>query len=164
MKLINPMHKPDLPCTMLFQPSGLIDFPNSVEVFDALSATGSGVGNGSNSIRSALGEYFERRHFYREILSKAGALNESLTNAEVDSFTGAFVQTASNGISIAALESYKFFMSEVVRVSDFSSCFIPTVCLSLSSRGLESDTFIYPQRDTCGCSFHWRSEVAFLGR
>lgn len=164
MKLINPMHKPDLPGTMLFQPSGLIDFPSSVEVFDALSATGSGVGIGSNSIKSAMGEYFERRHFYREILStRRGVLNESLTDAEVDSFTGAFVQTACNGVSIAALESYQFFVSEVVRASDFSSCFIPTVCLSLSSRGLESDTFICPKRDTCGCSFHWRSEVAFLG-
>lgn len=164
MQLNNPMQKPDLPGGLLFQPAGLIGFPNSVEVSDALSATGSGVGGGSNSVKAALGEYFERRHFYREIFSKKrGVLNESLTCAEVDSFTGAFVQMASNGISIGELRNYHFSLTEVLRTSDFSKCFIPTVCISLSGQGLADDSVICPKRDTCGCSFHWSPDLAFLG-
>lgn len=70
MKIINSMQKPDLPGTLLLQPAGLLALPNAAEVSDVLSVNGSGVGGGSNSIKTALGEYFERRHFYREILSK----------------------------------------------------------------------------------------------
>lgn len=63
MKLINAMHKPDLPGTLLFQPACILTLPNSVEVSDSLAVNGSGVGGGSNSIKTALGEYFERRRF-----------------------------------------------------------------------------------------------------
>ncbi|PMX15651.1 microcin B17-processing protein McbD [Pseudomonas sp. MPR-R2A7] len=158
------MQKPDLPGSLLFQPAGLLALPNSVEVSDALSVNGSGVGEGSNSIKTALGEYFERRHFYREILSsKQGFLNESLRDAEVDSFVGAFIQTASKSVSIREVENHKFTLSKVVRALDFSTCFIPTICISLSSHRLEDDNFIYPLRDTCGCSFHWCPNFAFLG-
>ncbi|AOE69057.1 microcin B17-processing protein McbD [Pseudomonas fluorescens] len=164
MKVINSMQKPDLPGSLLFQPAGLLALPNSVEVSDALSVNGSGVGEGSNSIKTALGEYFERRHFYREILSsKQGFLNESLRDAEVDSFVGAFIQTASKSVSIREVENHKFTLSKVVRALDFSTCFIPTICISLSSHRLEDDNFIYPLRDTCGCSFHWCPNFAFLG-
>lgn len=164
MKVNNPMQKPDLPGSLLFQPAGLLALPNSVEVSDALSVNGSGVGEGSNSIKTALGEYFERRHFYREILSsKQGFLNESLRDAEVDSFVGAFIQTAAKRVSIREVENHKFTLSKVVRALDFSTCFIPTICISLSSHRLEDDNFIYPLRDTCGCSFHWCPNFAFLG-
>jgi ribosomal protein S12 methylthiotransferase accessory factor YcaO len=164
MKIINSMQKPDLPGTLLLQPAGLLALPNAAEVSDVLSVNGSGVGGGSNSIKTALGEYFERRHFYREILSKKkGVLGEFLTDTEVASFTGAFRQTASSRISIEALEAHRFTLSQVVRTLDFSTCFIPTICISLSSHGLQNDNFIYPRRDTCGCSFHWRADFAFLG-
>lgn len=164
MKVINLMQKPDLPGSLLFQPAGLLALPHSVEVSDALSVNGSGVGGGSNSIKTALGEYFERRHFYREILSsKYGFLSESLTGAEVNSFARAFIQTASRKVSIREVEAHKFTLSKVVRALDFSMCLIPTVCISLSSYGLDDDNFIYPLRDTCGCSFHWCPNLAFLG-
>ncbi len=164
MKLINAMHKPDLPGKILFQPAGILTLPSSTEVSDSQFVNGSGVGGGSNSIKTALGEYFERRHFYREIISdRRGCLNETLVVHEVFSFVKVFTQTSVNVISADEIEQYKFALSEVVRASDFSRCLIPTVCISLSSHGLGEDSFIYPLRDTCGCSFHWRSDVALLG-
>lgn len=164
MKFINAMQKPDLPGMLLLQPAGLVALPSSVEVSDAFSVNGSGVGGGANSIKIGLGEYFERRHFYREVLSRrCGFLSESLTQGEIDSFTGAFVQTCSKKILARAIEEHEFYLSKVVRSLDFSTCFIPTVCISLSSVGLENDNFLYPLRDTCGCSFHWRTDVSFLG-
>lgn len=163
MKLNNLMHKPDLPGMLLFQPAALRVMPNSVEVSDTLSVTGSGVGSGSNSIKTAMGEYFERRHFYREVLSRRrGFLKEFLTREEVSGFANAFAQTSSRKSSAKEIENHEFYVSEVVRGRDFSTCFIPTVCISLSSHGLECDSRLYPLRDTCGCSFHWNKDVAFL--
>lgn len=164
MKLVNAMQKPDLPGALLFQPAGLLYLPNSVEVSDALSVNGSGVGGGARSIKTALGEYFERRHFYREVLSiKCGFLSDSLTRAEVDGFASALTQTASRLISIEEVKKHHFSLTQVMRASDFSECLIPTVCISLSAHGLEKDNFLYPLRDTCGCSFYWNVDVAFLG-
>lgn len=164
MKLINAMNKPDLPGTVLFQPACILTLPHSVEVSDAFSVNGSGIGGGSNSIKTALGEYFERRHFYREVVSiKRGCLGETLADHEICSFSKALVQTASKKTSCAEVEGYEFFLSEVVRASDFSKCFIPTACISLSSYRLGKDSLFYPLRDTCGCSFHWNPNIAFFG-
>lgn len=164
MKLVNAMQKPDLPGILLLQPAGLLSLPNSVEVSDALSVNGSGVGGGARSIKAALGEYFERRHFYREIIStRNGVLNESLTKIEVDSFACALTQTASKLVSADEIEKHQFSLTRVMRASDFSECFIPTITISLSAYGLAEDNFLYPLRDTCGCSFHWDLNVAFLG-
>lgn len=151
MKLVNAMQKPDLPGILLLQPAGLLSLPNSVEVSDALSVNGSGVGGGARSIKAALGEYFERRHFYREIIStRNGVLNESLTKIEVDSFACALTQTASKLVSADEIEKHQFSLTRVMRASDFSECFIPTITISLSAYGLAEDNFLYPLRDTCG--------------
>ncbi|VVN59485.1 hypothetical protein PS687_03380 [Pseudomonas fluorescens] len=164
MKIINAINDPDVPGMMLFQPAGVLQLPNSVEISDAQSVNGSGVGGGSNSIKTAIGEYFERRHFYREVVSnKRGCLGGSLRTHEVKSFAKAFFQTGCKSDCNPEIENYPFALSEVVRISDLSPCFIPTVCMSLSSYGLEQDSLFYPLRDTCGCSFHWCSEFAFLG-
>ncbi|MFL1491335.1 YcaO-like family protein [Pseudomonas antarctica] len=164
MKLVNGMQKPDLPDTILFQPAGVLTLPNAVEVSDSLSVNGSGVGGGSNSVKTALGEYFERRHFYREVISeRRGCLNESLAENEVCRFAQAFLQTASRKVSVREIETYEFALTEVLRTSDFTQCFIPTVCISLSSHSTGQDSVFYPLRDTCGCSFHWNSDFALLG-
>lgn len=164
MKLINVMQYPDLPRTLLFQPAGVLMLPNSAEVSDFLAVNGSGVGGGAKSIKTALGEYFERRHFYREILpEKRGLLGESLTECEVESFAIAFTQTAPLIKSVEEIQQYEFALTEVLRGHDFSKCFIPSACISLSPHGLDKDNSLYPLRDTCGCSFHWQSDVAFLG-
>lgn len=164
MKLINEMHKPDLPGVLLFQPAGMLGLPSAVEISDFLSVNGSGVGGGSNSIKTAIGEHFERRHFYREVFSKKrGFLSETLSESEALGFAEAFVQTSNKKVSLADIGGYKFALSQVVRASDFSTCFIPTACISLSSYNLGDDSVLYPLRDTCGCSFHWCADIAFLG-
>lgn len=164
MKLTNDMCSPYLPRMLVFQPAGLIDFPSSVDVSDTCSVVGSGIGNGSNSIKTALGEYFERRHFYREVFpEKKGRLEISLTEREVKGFSKVFSQTALKEMCAKVIEGHEFSLSKVLRASDFSECYIPTVCLSLSARWLEEDVLFYPHKDTCGCSFHWDLEVAFWG-
>ncbi|OIN45833.1 microcin B17-processing protein McbD [Pseudomonas azotoformans] len=164
MKLINGMHNPDLPGIILFQPAGILGLPSSVEISDFLSVNGSGVGGGSNSIKTATGEYFERRHFYREVLAKErGCLSESLSGSESLGFAEAFIQTANKKTTLAEVSAHRFALSQVARASDFSTCFIPTVCISLSSHSVGDDNVFYPLRDTCGCSFHWCPNTAFLG-
>lgn len=129
MNLFNLMGKPGLPNIVAFQPAGLLGFPNSVEVTDRWSNTGSGVGGGANSIRTALGEYFERRHFYKEIVSKDCALlSEFLREDEVDCFVKVFLQTSSRKISssgvknigLKCLKWFAFLISQPVIFQLFS--------------------------------------------
>lgn len=164
MKLLNKTLDPMLPGLIQFQPAGLLALPNTVEASDSMSVIGSGVGGGAISIKAGIGEYFERRHFYREIVSGGrGRLGESLSRKEVSSFANAFVQTASNRPSVKEIYHYEFALTEVFRSRDFSSCLIPSVCISLSSHALGNDGLFYPLRDTCGCSFHWNLEDSYLG-
>lgn len=164
MKLINGMHNPDLPGVILFQPACVLGLPSSVEISDFLSVNGSGVGGGSNSIKTATGEYFERRHFYREVVAKErGCLSKYLSESEARGFADAFTQTANKKTSLAEVDGHSFALSQVLRASDFSACFIPTACISLSSHSVGDDSWLYPLRDTCGCSFHWCPDIAFLG-
>lgn len=164
MMLYNPSHHPALPGAMICQPACLLSFPSSVEVDDSWLNGGSGVGHGSSSIKSGLGEYFERRHFYMEVKSGAvGDINFSLSKSEADKFLYAFSQTNSNNLTSAQLSSHLFNLVQVYRTSDFSSCYVPTACVSLNYRGIESENVIYPLRDTCGCSFHWSFEKAAFG-
>ncbi|UII69571.1 YcaO-like family protein [Pseudomonas sp. HN11] len=164
MKLINGMHNPDLPGVILFQPAGVLGLPCSVEISDFLSVNGSGVGGGSHSIKTATGEYFERRHFYREVVAKErGCLSKYLSESEARGFAEAFTQTANKKTSLAEVGEHRFALSQVLRASDFSACFIPTACISLSSHSVGDDNWLYPLRDTCGCSFHWGPDIAFLG-
>jgi len=53
-----------MPGALICQPACILSFPTSVEVEDSWLNRGAGIGSGSSSIKSALGEYFERRHFY----------------------------------------------------------------------------------------------------
>ncbi|BCX67474.1 YcaO-like family protein [Pseudomonas izuensis] len=164
MILYNPPHFPTLPGALICQPACLLSFPSSVEVEDSWLNGGSGIGNGSSSIKSALGEYFERRHFYMEVKSDTvGDINFSLRAEEADQFLYAFSQTNDSNLTSAQLSSHLFNLTKVYRTSDFSSCYIPTACISLNYRGIESENVIYPLRDTCGCSFHWSFEKAAFG-
>jgi ribosomal protein S12 methylthiotransferase accessory factor YcaO len=148
---------------MWCHPPCIFDFPFCTEIGDQWGSIGSGIGTSSTSIKTGLGEYFERRHFYLEILSDSfSTLEDSLTPKEVDSFRKAFSQTAAKNINLADLTGRKFNMTTAIRISDFSCCSIPTVCISLTHNNSDDDK-IYPSRDTCGCSFHWNPELAILG-
>lgn len=155
---------PSLPGELWYQPPCVFDFPFCVEVGDQWHTTGSGIGTSSTSIKTAIGEYFERRHFYLEILpDTSSSLEKSLGSAEVEKFINAFGQTAAPDTTLINIASRKFNMSSAFRISDFSECFIPTICISLTHYGNERDNSVYPSRDTCGCSFHWNSKSAIFG-
>jgi hypothetical protein len=164
MNILSHCANPALPGEIWLQPPCVFDFPFSVEVGDQWRTIGSGVGSSSTSIKTALGEYFERRHFYLEILHDSSSnLERCLTPIEVEKFIKAFSQTASPNTDLNDLASRQFNMNSVIRTSDFSECAIPTICISLTHRGNDDDNSIYPSRDTCGCSFHRNSESAIFG-
>lgn len=163
MNLCN-RHNPGLPGTLIFQPAGDLTLPDSVETADQWSIAGSGIGTGTPSVVTALGEYFERRHFYREITPDLHAtLGHSLTTDEICRLVYALEQTSERTLTAAQIKKHSFNLSKVYRTSDFTHCHIPTVLLSLSYHLLEGDTVFYPRRDTCGCSFHWRAEHGISG-
>ncbi|MDD2102400.1 YcaO-like family protein [Pseudomonas putida] len=164
MILNNSSHYSILPGTLICQPSCVLSFPSSVEVEDSWLNGGSGVGDGSSSIKAAIGEYFERRHFYMEVMPNVvGNINHSLTSVEAEKFVFAFSQTNDNDLTSAQLFSHSYNLTKVSRTSDFSICHIPTACISLNYHKIESENPIYPLRDTCGCSFHWCFESASFG-
>ncbi|SCZ09933.1 YcaO-like family protein [Pseudomonas sp. NFACC37-1] len=147
-----------------YQPANLLTFPSTVEITDPWENGGSGVGNGSHALRSAVGEFFERQHFYVDVVPDLrSGLSYSLSEAEVSKFTQAFSQTKKQHIAQSALSAHQYNLSQVFRLSDLSSCYIPTACITLSSVRTETENVIYPLRDTCGCAFGWHPEHAILG-
>jgi len=164
MNIINNGQNPSYPRELWCQPPCILDFPFSVEVRDDWLTVGSGIGIASTALTTAIGEYFERRHFYLEVNADTTmTLEQGLGSAEAGKFLAAFAQTATDKASELNLADHAFNMSKVIRISDCSACHIPTICISLSHYGNEGDNSIYPSRDTCGCSFHNKYESAFLG-
>lgn len=154
---------PSLPEVLFYQPPCVKGFPSNVEVSDAWAKIGSGAGNEIHSLQAALGEYFERRHFYMEVFPELySTLTEHLDKNETAKFVKAFKQTAGPEYSNADLQSHIYGLSKVTRLSDFSSSYIPTATISISYNN-NNDHLIYPSRDTCGCSFHWSAQEAIFG-
>jgi len=153
-----------LPTHIVYQPSCLTHMPPCVEINDVWGNGGSGIGQGSRAMATALGEYFERRHFYMEIIPDAsGRLDESLTKKEAQKFYDAFAQTCRAGLKTTNSRKHRFNLTKVYRTSDFSCCYIPSALLSLGDHLIENDSQFYPLRDTCGCSFHRSPELAIFG-
>jgi hypothetical protein len=152
-----------LPSKCVLQPAGFSHFPPSVEVSDQWNNGGSGISN-ANASHAALGEYFERRHFYMEIFPEhSGLLETDLSPTEVEKFVHAFRQTADRETNGKEIRQHTFSLSKAYRCEDFSACYIPSACLSLSAHTIGSDSWIYPLRDTCGCCFHSDPILAMLG-
>jgi len=154
----------DQPTTALFQPALLRHHPHVVEIGDFWGRYGSGIGLGNSAALSSLGEYYERRHFFSEVSShRKSLLSDTLEDQETTNFTRAFQQTMLSSKTPDSLYSHMFHKTSVKRLSDFSNCEIPTVCISISPTNLGNDNRFHPVRDTCGCSFHWNLENAILG-
>ncbi|MHC8309059.1 YcaO-like family protein [Pseudomonas sp. GT1P32] len=164
MNIHNQNNTSSLPNSIVYQPSCLTSIPTSAETNDSWGNGGSGIGTGSEAIRAALGEYFERRHFYMEVMPDlTGRLDLSMFKTECRDFCKALYQTCEGNKPLDDILNHQFQLSEVYRASDFSQCHVPTACISLSAHKTESDSTIYPLRDTCGCSFHWDPMIAIFG-
>jgi hypothetical protein len=164
MKINNDSQNPTYPTKLWYQPPCIFDFPFSVEVSDDWLTVGSGIGGASAALTTAIGEYFERRHFYLEVSSNTTmTLERAVGTVEARKFIKAFGQTRTKRNTTQALSNHVFNMSDAIRISDCSACKIPTICISLSYYGNDRDNDIYPSRDTCGCSFHSNYESALLG-
>lgn len=154
----------DQPTTALFQPALLRHHPHVVEIGDYWGRYGSGIGLGSTAGFSGLGEYYERRHFFSEVSShRTALLHETLDPRETLDFSMALQQTMISSEDPESLAKHHFKKTAVKRLSDFSDCEIPTVCLSISPHNLQTDNNFHPVRDTCGCSFHSSLEKSIFG-
>lgn len=152
------------PNTVYFQPSGTSSIPSSVEMSDRWLNTGSGIGEGSTASTTALGEYYERRHFASEVVTNSlSKLGEMHTDEETSTLTNALFQTMQGAGSKSTIINHLFNTTTVIRTIDFTSTRIPTILLTLNTHQNTKDNFFYPHRDTCGCSFHWKAELSILG-
>ncbi|PWB35884.1 hypothetical protein DCO48_00045 [Pseudomonas sp. SDI] len=152
------------PDYLFFQPNALRSLPSSIDTGSKWQIHGSGVGWGSKSIASAMGEFIERRHFYLDIArEKSGTLQDALTSAEANEFVSAFLQTSRTETTKEKIRAHAFQLTKAWRTKDWSPCFIPSVCLSLTPVTGDSDNNYYPNRDTCGCSLHWSAKHSIQG-
>jgi ribosomal protein S12 methylthiotransferase accessory factor YcaO len=93
MNIIDIDKHSSLPSSLFYQPPCFRGFPFNVEVSDTWSKIGSGAGDEVSAPQAALGEYFERRHFYMEVFpEKRSTLKKILNRSEAESFIKAFTQ------------------------------------------------------------------------
>lgn len=164
MNILSSAQSGALPSFLFHQPACVKPFPHVVEVGDPWGRIGSGIGDEETAALTAVGEYFERRHFYMEVCEeKRGRLSEAMGASESSVFIDAFLQTSAVPKTRSEVDYHKFGLTTAYRTSDFSACYIPTVTLNLTPRKSDSDNQFFPQRDTCGCSFHVSSESAIFG-
>ncbi|EBP9405977.1 microcin B17 processing protein McbC, partial [Salmonella enterica] len=85
------------PATMVMSPKLNRNMPTFSQVWDYERITpASAAGETLQSIQGAIGEYFERRHFFNEIVACGEkTLNEMMTPPAAKAFTEAFIQTSS---------------------------------------------------------------------
>lgn len=113
----------------------------------------SGVGATVKSIQGAIGEYFERRHFFNEVstVSKK-TLHEMMPSLSADAFLSALRQTSS--ASTEQLRNHRFSTVRAFNAFTLEQVEIPAVLVALDNISVCHDLDFYPCRDTCGCSCH----------
>lgn len=139
------------------QPSIYSALPITVEFFDNNEIIGSSAGYSSSTVKPAIGEYIERKHFYNEITHDTKCRLDSSNS----SFLYAFDQMKSD--KTADTSSHCFHMNHAINMTTGENCNIPSICLSMNDKYLHSDKCFMPVRDTCGNSFHWSLKNAVQG-
>lgn len=163
MNIYNEIHQPTLPDFELIRPNAVTHLPHSVECGSRWRTYGSSSGWSTDVARCAIGEHFERKHFYLDIpVHDTNRLDDGLTPREFEEYAKAFSQTSISNTS-TSLQSHLFDRTNVYRVTNFTRCKIPTICLSISECRNVVDNQFYPMRDTCGCSAHITVDDAVLG-
>ncbi|MEN4829592.1 YcaO-like family protein [Pseudomonas sp. P39-UII1] len=163
MNTYNEIHHASQADFQLIRPNAITQLPHSVECGSRWRTYGSSSGWSSDVQQSALGEHFERKHFYLDIpVNDKNRLSDSLTPQECGAFEEALSQTSTGGLK-TPLHLHLFDRTTVYRITDFTQCKVPTACISISECRDPIDNGFYPMRDTCGCSAHVSVEKAMLG-
>lgn len=120
MNFYNEIHHPTFTDFLLLRPSAVNHLPHSVECGSRWRTYGSSSGWSSDITDSALGEHFERKHFYLDIpVHDTCRLGDGLTTEECQAFTKAFSQTLISSEK-SSLQSHCFDRTTVYRVTDFT--------------------------------------------
>lgn len=163
MNIYNEIHSLARADFELHRPSAVTHFPHSVECGSRWHTYGSSSGWSASVATSAVGEHFERKHFYLDVpIHDRNKLGAGLTPDEIGALANAFSQTAMPDRK-NCLHSHTFDRTHVYRVRDLTKCAIPTALISITPCRNPIDNEIYPIRDTCGCSAHITVDRAILG-
>lgn len=151
------------PATMVMSPKLNRNMPAFSQVWDYERITPtSAAGETMKSIQGAIGEYFERRHFFNEIVADGEkTLYDMMSPHAADAFTRAFVQTSS--LAEDVVRTHQFKTTRAFNLFSLEKQEIPAVIIALDNITAASDLAIYPDRDTCGCSFHGNLNDAMDG-
>lgn len=151
------------PATMVMGPKLNTKMPTFSQVWDYERITpASAAGETLQSIQGAIGEYFERRHFFNEIVAGGEKkLDEMMVPSAADAFTKAFVQTSLQ--SKDEVRNHKFKTARAFNLFNLEKQEIPAVIVALDNITASNDLIFYPDRDTCGCSFHGNLNNAIEG-
>lgn len=151
------------PATMVMSPKLNRNMPTFSQVWDYERITPtSAAGETMKSIQGAIGEYFERRHFFNEIVANGEkTLYDMMSPHAADAFTRAFVQTSS--LAEDVVRTHQFKTTRAFNLFSLEKQEIPAVIIALDNITAASDLTIYPDRDTCGCSFHGNLNDAMDG-
>ncbi len=151
------------PGSFLMIPQVASRLPAVSEVFDGHRVPQtSAVGKGIESLRGAIGEFMERRHFYNEV--KMGAslkLSDMMEGDALSSFLNALRQTSVKGAP--AVEGHSFFTAQAFNLFSYVPTTVPAILISLTDKGAGEDPKFLPFRDTTGCSVHVDFETALNG-
>lgn len=142
------------PAKMVMSPKLNRNMPTFSQICDYERITpASAAGETLKSLQGAIGEYFERRHFFNEIVAGGEkSLYDMMSSAAADAFTEAFVQTSS--MNEGEVRTHKFKTARAFNLFSLESQEIPAVVIALDNITAADDLLFYPDRDTCGCSFH----------
>lgn len=151
------------PATMVMSPKLNRNMPAFSQVWDYERVTpASAAGETMKSIQGAIGEYFERRHFFNEIVAgPEKTLYEMMPPEAAGAFTEALLQTSSKGES--RVKNHQFKTVRAYNLFSLDKIEIPAVLVALDNITAAQDLEFYPDRDTCGCSFHGNLENAVEG-
>lgn len=118
-----------------------------------LATSGSGLAD--DGLRRALGEYFERRHFYREVRGESTGDLSTIEDEELrEALSAAFQQTASENVR-GRIADHVFALSTVLKLPTFEPVNAPTILFSVTGESLGRDGEFFMSRDTMGCAAHF---------
>ncbi|MGN9528575.1 YcaO-like family protein [Escherichia coli] len=151
------------PATMVMSPKLNRNMPTFSQVWDYERITpASAAGETLKSIQGAIGEYFERRHFFNEIVAGGEkTLYEMMSPPAADAFTEAFVQTSS--LTEDAVRTHRFKTTRAFNLFSLEKQEMQLSLLLSNNITAADDLIFYPDRDTCGCSFHGNLNNAMDG-